>query len=384
MKRVVDGRMKKTELCSDCGIPLMIGKELSWEDNGVITLRRSPLNRMVFYESRVIDNLFQGIERLIGLPIEHIVIESRRRDVRKYIERSFPGWVIGSLRWAGKYADDPGLLGRAIRRPAMQVGKALTLRVMEMGRLYGYGRAELGEGWERDDPFPWRESLVRHPYSVPFWSADALGSAEAIEGVEQWVKYESLGEETYRVTTYPSEHPVELKERLRRRKKYPFKPGNIAFQRCPSCGLPLELSRYRWYPEEGIIIDTENDWRMSIFGPQALEAVLDDLESELGEDIPRVVVEAQKGYIKSRTGQMNWRRSGTTFNKLTALRGMGNITGFEADEKHLSVRIQNACLPLIMVGMAQALYEIALGLEDSTYEWELSDDGDLDIIVKAG
>lgn len=130
-------------------------------------------------------------------------------------------------------------------------------------------------------------------------------------------------------------------------------------------------------------MDTENGWRMAIFGPQALEAVLDDLESELGEDIPRAVVEAQKRYVKSRTEKMNWRRSGITFVKLVALRGMGNITRFEADKKHLSVRIQNACLPLVMVGMAQALYEIALGLEDSTYEWELSDDGDLNILIRA-
>jgi len=35
-----------------------------------------------------------------------------------------------------------------------------------------------------------------------------------------------------------------------------------------------------------------------------------------------------------------------------------------------------------MVGMAQAIYETALGKESSTYEWDLAEDGDLSITVR--
>lgn len=375
--------MKEVAVCPQCRIPLMISRELRWESNGVITLARSPQNRMVLYESRVIDNLFRGIEELIGIPIEHIVIESRRRDVRRYIERRFPP-VIGSMfRALKKHMEGEGLVARAVRAPVRKVAKRVTMQIMEIGRIYGYGRSVPGEGWEEGDPYPWRTNVVSKPYSVPFWAADALGSAEAIEGENLWVRYEELGEETYRVVAYPSEHPVELKERLQRKDGTGFKPGDISYERCPSCGLPAELARYRWDTEEGTIIDTENGWRMAIFGPSALEAVLADLESELGEEIPQAIVEAQRRYVKDRTREMNWRRGGTTFNRLAALRGMGNLTSFEADEKHLSLTIENSCLPHLMVGMAQALYEIALNLEKSAYEWEQSQDGDLHIEVRA-
>ena len=66
--------MKTIELCDTCGVPRSISKGLSWNDNGVINLTLTPLERMVFYEAETIDHLFKGIEDLIGLPVEHIVI----------------------------------------------------------------------------------------------------------------------------------------------------------------------------------------------------------------------------------------------------------------------------------------------------------------------
>lgn len=75
------------EVCDGCGVPLIIGREHRWEPNGVISLVRSPTNRMVFFESEAIDGMIGGIERLIGRPVSHIVIESRARETRRYMER---------------------------------------------------------------------------------------------------------------------------------------------------------------------------------------------------------------------------------------------------------------------------------------------------------
>ena len=136
-----------------------------------------------------------------------------------------------------------------------------------------------------------------------------------------------------------------------------------------------------WNLDEGTIYDPESGRRMAIIGPFAMDAVLQDLESELGGSIPEVVVEAQRRYVKSRIEGGQWRRGGATFNRLTALRGLGNITFFEADENHLSVTIQNSCMPLLVLGMAQAIYETALGLENTTYEWKMDDDGDFAFTV---
>ncbi|MBC7230562.1 MAG: hypothetical protein H5T74_09280 [Actinobacteria bacterium] len=374
--------MADVERCARCGVPLMISRELEWGNNGVITLKRSPANRMILYESRVIDNLFRGIEELIGLPIEHIVIESRRREVKKYIQRSLPPEVremIASARDAYK----EGITGRdpAGEKVLREITRTITREIIEIGRIYGYGDSRPGDTWEMGDPFPWRSNVVRNPYSVPFWAADALGSNEAVEGIDQWVRYERLDEDTYLFVTYPAGHPLELKERLKRR-RYSFKPGEIVFERCEGCGLPAELARYEWKPEQGIINDPDYGWRMAIYGPSALEVVLEDLQAELGEEVPAAVIEAERRFVKERARRRDWRRGRTTFNRLSALRGMGNVTRFEADEKHLSLTIENACLPLLMVGMAQAIYELALNRESSRYEYHFADDGDLSIEVR--
>jgi len=207
-----------------------------------------------------------------------------------------------------------------------------------------------------------------------------LASVEAFEGDGRWIKYEKSGEDTYEYTAYPSEHPVELKDWLKRR-RYDFKSGEIAFERCSLCGIPLEVARLDWDLAGGTIHDPESGRRMALIGPFSMDSVLHDLEAELGASIPEVVVEAQRRYIKTRVAGGQWRHGGTTFNRLCSLRGLGNITKFEANEKQLSVTIQNSCMPLLVLGMAQAIYETALGKENSTYEWNLGEDGDFDFTV---
>jgi len=372
--------MTKAELCAECGVPLLISRELNWESNGVISLARSPQNRMVLYESRIIDSLFKGIEELIGLPIEHIVIESRRREVRKYIENRFPAEVKQLFSYGDQKSPEGGL-EKAGRSPGLEAAKKVTMEVIDIGRIYGYGDSRPGDEWELGGEYPWRTSIIRHPYSLPFWAGEALGSIEAFEGNEQWVKYEETGDDTYRMITYPGSHPIELKERLKR-KRFDFKPGDIAFERCSRCGVPVEIARYVWNLEEGTIADPDLERRMAIYTPSSLEAVLDDLEAELGESIPELVIEAQRRFVKSRVSGENWNRSGTTFNRLTALRGLGNITNFDADEYHLSLNIENPCLHLLLVGMAKALYELAVNRKISSHEWALEAGGELVITIR--
>jgi hypothetical protein len=366
---------KKAERCAECEVPLFISRELNWEGNGVISLRRSPRNRMVLIEANIIDNLFKGIEELIGMSIEHIVIESRRRDVRKYIEGSFPAWMRRTVMFINESLGDKVAVRHVIKPIREKLGKSLNSQVFDIGRLYGYGGFELGPLWGGRDIYPWRVNIMHNPHSVLFSAAEALASVETFEGRDHWVRYRELESDVYEIAAYPQQHPLKLKERLKR-KRYDFKPGDIEYERCGGCGLPKEIARLRWDLEAGVIYDLESGWRMTLLGPFALEAVLKDLESELGSSIPEVVVEAQRRYVKSRITGGEWRRSGTTFNRMTGFRGLGNIAEFEVDEKHLGITIHNSSLPLLVLGMAQAVYETALSIEKTTYEWELKDDGD--------
>ncbi len=377
---VLAGGTVVTRRCPSCGVPLFVGRELHWGDDGVIHLRRSPHNRMVLYESNIIDNLFRGLEELIGLSLEHIIIESRRREVRKYIEGMFPGWMRRPLIYLNETLGDLPLLGWLARLARERIGKTLAGRVYEVGRVYGYGDARPGPMWERGDVHPWRTTVVRHPYSVFFFAAECLASVEAFEGREHRVTYRQVEEGVYLFEVHPGEHPVALKERLARR-RYPFKPGGLRYDRCPDCGVPREVARLEWDTERGVITDPDSGRRMALFGPHAVDAVLQDLEAELGEAVPAAAVEAQRRYVKSRIGGENWRRRGSDFMRMGALRGLGYVARFEADEKRLSVTLHNACMPYLNVGMAQALYEAAMGRESSKAVWEMREDGDLEIEV---
>ncbi len=362
------------ELCEGCGLPALIGREHNWEANGVISLSRSPANRMVFFESETIDGVMGKIEGLIGQKVGHIVIESRARETRRYMER-----ILGNEQ-AFRRAEEG--LAPEERESVMAHARSVSLSMMDIGRAYGYGDGRLGRTWDSGDPFPWREQLYERPYSVYFAAADLLGTVEAFEGREMWVDIEELGEGSYRFRAYPASHPLGLRERLKRRKRYDFKPGGMEYRRCGVCGVPLDVSSFKWDVPRGLILNPENGRRMAFFGPLALEAVFDDMEAELGEAIPETVIEAMRLYIREAWSDEEWWRDAETFRRMIGLRGMGNLTRFEGGRDGLRLTVENSALHLMMVGTVQALVEMAYGVDRSGVEWSLREDGDLDVSVK--
>jgi len=369
------------DVCDKCGVPIMVSRELNWEANGVISLASSPRNRMVFYESENIDQLFRGIEVLIGMPIEHIVIESRSRETKRYIERVFPPEMREAVARLGvaEAGEGPGVTIEE-KETLLATIKAVTLSIIDISTVYGYGNQKPSDLWESGGDYPWRTQTIRNPYSLLFIAADNLGSVEACEGSGMWVRHEEIGENNYSIEVFPGEHPIALSERLKR-KRFDLKPGEINYERCPACGIPLEVARRRWNLNEGTITDPSTGRRMAIFGPFSMDSILDDLESELGESIPETVIEAQRRYIRSAWEGDRWNNDGATFQHMIALRGLGNLQEFEGDRNHLTLKIQNSCFHLPMVGTAQALVELAYRVDRSNCEWELSEDGDLTVTV---
>ncbi len=207
-----------------------------------------------------------------------------------------------------------------------------------------------------------------------------LATIEAIEQQDMRVKYERLEDETYLISARPGRHHIGLQDRLKK-KAYQFKGGDISYERCPDCGIPLGVGRRHWDLESGTIVDLDTGRRMAIFDPAGVDTVFDDLEAELGKSVTEVIVEAQRRYATASMQADNWKRSGYDFKSWAALRGLGNITSFKADQEKVSMTLENSCMPLAMVGMAQALYELAWGAAASKREWRRSDDGDLEIEI---
>ncbi len=71
-------KVPKVRRCPQCGVPKRITKEYQWLDNGTIVEKRNPAYRMMFIENENITGVFEKIEDILGLSIEHIITASQR------------------------------------------------------------------------------------------------------------------------------------------------------------------------------------------------------------------------------------------------------------------------------------------------------------------
>jgi hypothetical protein len=354
--------MPRPETCNSCGVPLMISKEQSWCDNGVIVQTSDTDHRMLFYESDNIDDLFEGIEDIIGLPVEHIVIESKAREVKAYVE----SMLSPLARKAGK------LMGTNM----------MVKRLSRMGRAYGYGDIRLVSRGKKDSGEEYITMSVRNPHSILFFCGENLGAWEAIQGQDHRVIREKVGENEYMVTNVAGEHPVELSGMLKTG-TCTFTPGDISLDRCDECGVPLLVGAYKWDLDEGIIVNPQTGRRMALFGPAGLEAVFSDLEAELGEAIPETVIEAQRRHVKEVMADASLAVGDASYREMLAMRGLGDLTDFDGNRDMLSVTIENSCLTLMTVGMLQAFFEMGAARQASEYDYVSGDDGTLKVKIRA-
>jgi hypothetical protein len=58
----------------------------------------------------------------------------------------------------------------------------------------------------------------------------------------------------------------------------------------------------------------------------------------------------------------------------------GYLRDIKVSRKGLSMRLENAALPLIVVGMMQGVFDKALK-QESIVEWQLSEKNDLDVSI---
>ena len=103
---------------------------------------------------------------------------------------------------------------------------------------------------------------------------------------------------------------------------------------------------------------------------------------ELGESVREVVIEALRRHLRATMGDELWRKDKVTFNRMTALRGLGNLVQFEGDRDYLTVTFENTCMPLLVVGAVQELFAMDMSKETSKHEWELCEDGDPTVTVR--
>jgi ribosomal protein L37E len=349
-------------LCRECGVPRRITKEHTWLDNGLIVERKNPDQRMLFIESENIVNLFRNIEEIIGIDLERIIIESQRRSTYDYVVK---------------------LVSPVVRKIALMVGlKLLAKNLISLTRLMGFGDASLVsvKYTKRSDDHV--AVTVRNPWFLEAFCGLISGGMEAVTGLKSHADYEEVAPDTYLITTHISEHPKELEARLQLR-EYGRKDGSLKLERCSSCGGPKDLASYKWNTADGTIESKSSKRRMVLIGPREFEPLFDELENELGDHIPKVVIEAQRRFVTEGFYSSDDIKRETDLPRHFAMRGLGNLRKIELGKERLSAHLENACLHLIIVGLFQGFFELIFGRK-GVVEWELKPDGDLFVEVSSG
>jgi hypothetical protein len=345
--------------CPECGVPKRFTRAHRWLDNGTILEKRSTAHRMVFIECDNTAGVFGRIEEMLGLSIERLINESVGRLTYEYVNNIVPGVVLKLFR--------------------MTSIKPLAANVAGLGRIIGLGDVELLSMRIKGDEGDHVTIGGRNLYYLPAYCGMVMGAMEALSGQECSMTYNETSPGYYEVTTHVSTHPLELRERFQW-PEYTGKPGDIALERCNRCGGPQELSAYEWNMDDGMIVRRSDGRRMLIDGPAETDAIFTELEKELGGDIPRVVIAAQRDFTKSGLHSPDEIEDIETLRRILAFRGLGNLREMERSPERLRLRIENPCMHLLLVGMAQGLFELATG-RDSEVDWSLADDGDLSIEI---
>ncbi len=341
------------ERCLTCGAPLLFVANHRWLDGGVTVQSLDLDHRMVLVETENLDLLFRKIEELLAIPIERIVIETKRRATRDYVLRITPPEVREGVRRLEIPVE-----------PLIQANNAISVAM-------GYGKPKLESykfQYQEDDHLT---QVVNNPYSVPLWCGDMTGAVEAVTSRDNDVEYQVVGDDLVRIRVFPSEHPPQFQERLKTR-RYPYQPVGYNLEPCPSCGGPQELAWFSWDPDEGIIVDRLSGRRLCMIGPAYLEAIFAEMERELGEEIPQTIVEAQRLFVKSgRLYSPDDIGTLEEFRRLLAVRGLGYLEEFRVGPEGLFLRMVNPALHLLLVGLLQGYYEVVSGVTSSTPHWSL-------------
>jgi hypothetical protein len=176
------------------------------------------------------------------------------------------------------------------------------------------------------------------------------------------------------------ESPPVLKQKVRLL-EYLRKPGDIELERCPSCGTPKAIAGYHWHSPKGIVVDAKRGRRLALLGQESFDSIFRSLESEYGDKITQVVVEAQRRFAKTGFYSIEEVGNEDEFRIQLALRGLGNLQYIRMGTSGMSMRVDNVSGHLLLVGMAQGLFENALYVE-SDVDWELTKAGNLELEVK--
>jgi hypothetical protein len=349
--------MKKIKVCRACGVPREISKSSLWDSGGTISSLRTPGQRSLFYETEGIDGLFRNVEALVGQSVNRIVAEGKRKNSLEYLEEYFSGVM--------------GMLARSVGR------RRVYMTIANLAAIFGYGHFEVMD-IKRGE---YVKVYGRNMYCIPLLTGDLMATFNVIEGLPASVLVEEKDGGQI-ITIRKGEKPdEELSSRLEP-VLLTSKPGDIRFETCASCGAPMDLKNCDFDFEEGITTDTVTGRRMATLGIDQVDAVLRELQGELGDEIATVILQAQRDYVKGSLGAGEIGRGYQYIRHFLALRGLGNLVEYEFADARMEAVIENARPPLLAAGIMYGIFEVLSSVEGKL-QYELGDEGTLRVNIRA-
>lgn len=356
--------MTEFAVCGTCGVPERFHQLNTWMTDGDIVQSTNHEARMAMAECESVDPVFRAVGNAIGASIDHLVINIIARGTQLYMDSLIPPPVKEMIR-----------------------GKTLEVRdfaqgVMDICHAIGYGKYRfLDYRYENDEDDFCRISIYR-PFSILETSGAFAGVIASSVGGEHSVTYEEVSPGLYELTTGWTTYTEVLKERLTLN-QYTPRQGDVDLEGCPECGIPrLLTSMCDWDLENGVIRNKDNGYRMAIFSPGLMDTVFEALEWELGEEIPRLVVDAQRAYVRDGFQPIDFTRPLEEVRQQLAVRGLGKLRDCAMGERGATLRLENSCMRLPLIGLLQGSFERIHGV-GSEVEWEVSGEDTLSVEVRS-
>lgn len=331
---------------------------------------------MVFLETENIDALFNGIGEQLDEPINEIVTYRKREKARDWALERFTNSVaffeeLCKEKRVDRISEAPAEKREELVGMAGIINYRSNLLSVDYGRGY-VKSSDLCLFW---DTFPWRNEFIFYPYSELFYTAELLGTVEAIEGQDINMAWEHVSDDIVLVAMLPLERELEIP--LTETPAPQIVMGDIEWENCPNCNIPIEVSRCNWNYDTSILTHPDTGRRMAFMTPSTISDAIDDLRTIHGDRIDTMAID---GFRDLEGERMNEGYLPVTFDAVkrwTAFRGLGNVTTFDKDDEGLTVAVENSLIPHFIIGSIVAACDREWGTRSPGYEWAIEENGDL-------
>ncbi len=343
------------QVCNRCGVTRLLAREHKWLPNGTIVLAADPTYRMVMMDSAAFVSIFHHLSENIGLPIDDIIVEAKRRSGRNYIDTVLTG--------------PKGMLVRKF------ASAKVYEKVGDQAAILGYGAAHVEE-YRKHKSLTVTISNVY--YGAPM-AGDTCGAFESVERCDAGLEWQ-VSDSTLSVhVTAGLPDREEFEERFRYSAP-PTLPGNVIWTPCLSCGVPTEVGHiHRYEPEKGMITERKSGRRIVSMGMGTMNKIFNELEQELGEEVPRMIASLEKerarGVMLAKGKEMDTSEDGyLRFLDMLPVRGMGIAVSASWQGSTITVRIDNPHYESLNAALIAGFYEATTG-KKSRVSWTKNTEG---------